>query len=85
MENLILQNLLEKLKNRFNELNEKTAKDSRINSILSKDPSTWTEEEKAYLEKYGKKQASEQENEGDGDEKQNDDVCIIIFFSNFVS
>lgn len=64
----------EKQKNRFNELNEKTAKDSRINSILSKDPSTWTEEEKAYLEKYGKKQASEQENEGDGDEKQNDDA-----------
>lgn len=64
----------EKQKNRFNELNEKTAKDSRINSILSKDPSTWTEEEKAYVEKYGKKQASEQENEGDGDEKQNDDA-----------
>ena len=26
------------------------------------------------MEKYGKKQASEQENEGDGDEKQNDDA-----------
>lgn len=64
----------EKQKNRFNDLNEKTEKDSRINSILSKDPSTWTEEEKAYLEKYGKKQTSEQENEGKDDEKQNGDA-----------